>query len=65
MTPFLAVCANISYDGYPPVGHGRPPMEAHFETQDLARAWLKARGGGAISTHNGKDWNVVERVPPG
>lgn len=65
MKPFLAVCSNVSYDGYPPIGQGRPPLEASFETLSEARAWLRSRGGGAISTHRDGDWGVIEIVQSG
>ena len=64
MKPFTAV-SNLAYGGLP-ASVGRPNEEEYFSTREEARAWLKQlRCGGSISTHDGKDFRVVEEVLPG
>lgn len=63
-TPYLAV-SNLAPGGLPATAEHRNE-EQFFETLEDARAWLRSlKCGGAISTHTGSDWEVIEAITGG
>ena len=56
--PFHAT-SNLTFDGQFPDRVGRPADTQDFANEAEARAWLRAHGGGAVSFHNGKDWQSI------
>ena len=64
-TPTRAI-SNLDPYGLPPEVSGLRGQEMSFPSKEAAIAWLRnLRCGGAISYHNGKDFQSERVAPPG